>query len=88
MKYIYVFNDPDRMIAQTTLENMAKEIIAMCKAYDHYVLFTPKELLADMKDREANGYYELFDDEKFGVPVEWEWAVHKVPLFTKFIPID
>lgn len=88
MKYIYVFNDPDQMIAYTTLENVVKEIIATCKACDHHVLFTPKELLADMKEREAEGYDELLNDEKFYIPTEWEWAVHKVPLYTKFVPND
>jgi len=86
MKYIYVFSDPDYMVAHTTLENMVKEIIAMCKACDHYMLFTREELLADMKEREAQGYDELLNDEKFFIPTEWEWSVRKASLCTKFIP--
>lgn len=86
MKYIYVFNNPDRIIAHTKLENMVKEIAAICEACDHYMLFTREELLADMKEREAQGYDELFNDEKFFIPTEWEWSVRKVPLYTKFIP--
>lgn len=86
MKYIYVFSDPDYMVAHTKLENMVKEIIAICKACDHYMLFTYEELLADMREREAQEYHELFDDEKFYIPTEWEWSVRKIPLYTKFIP--
>ena len=86
MKYIYVFSDPDQMIAHTTLENMVKEIIAICESYDFQRTFFSDELLKDMKARETEGCYELFNDEKFGVPVEWEWAVHKVPLYTRFVP--
>lgn len=86
MKYIYVFSNPDRMISHTKLENTAKEIVAVCEACDHYMLFTREELLADMKERETRGYDELLNDEKFFIPTEWEWSVRKVPLYTKFIP--
>ncbi len=86
MKYIYVFSTPDYMVAHTKLKNVAKEISAMSKACDRFLLYTYEEILADMEEREGKEYDELFDDEKFYIPTEWEWSVRKIPLYTKFIP--
>lgn len=88
MKYVYVFYDHGSgyMVVHTKLENVAKEIAAMCRVCDRYLLFTHKEILADMKEREGKEYDELFNDEKFDIPTEWEWSVRKIPLYTKFIP--
>lgn len=86
MKYVYVFSAPDYMVAHTKLENVAKEINAMSKACDRFLIYPYEEILTDMKERERNEYDELFNDEKFDIPTEWEWSVRKVPLCTKFIP--